>query len=139
MSNQANAAMNVEIIKIAKRFDTIREAADFALACDPEMFAYNPQEAARKIADSDRGHKHGGQVWKAVSAFVTDANEIFYVHKCDIQILHKFEAFHSILDSNAFKVVTIEGDEIKIHNNLTLGRDSASRKVISKAGIIVTT
>lgn len=119
--------MNItRTIQITSTHATLSEAVE-ASGMD---LSYNPQSAAQSIRDTERGRDG----WKSGKAYVTPEG-VFYVYHCDINILHKFEPFHSMITSDPFKVVEITSGAIYITDTKF---SRTQRPAIRKAGLTVT-
>jgi hypothetical protein len=68
-------------------------------------FSYNPESARQTIRDIDLNcHR----------AFVLENGEVYYVFSADIELLHKFEPFISVLSSAPFRVAFVVGNTMSL-------------------------
>jgi len=82
------------------RFPTLQAAVD---AVKPD-FSYNPQIAARRIADADRGHR-----WvEPTELAFTDGADIYTVYRTrdGLRLVAKFEPFFSSLNDSPWTACT---------------------------------
>ena len=93
--------MKTTNIKILSRYNSLAEAVE---AAKPDL-SYNPAEAANQIRQIDRHCK---------AAFVVESGAIFYIYSVDIDILHEFEPFVSVLCDTPFRVAFVVGDLLSI-------------------------
>jgi hypothetical protein len=93
--------MNTTNIKILSRYNSLAEAIE---AAKPDL-SYNPTEAANQIRQIDR---------HCVAAFVVESGAIYYIYRADIDLLHEFEPFVSVLCDTPFRVAFVVGDLISI-------------------------
>lgn len=88
-------------IKIVSRHNSLAEAVE---AAKPDL-SYNPAAAAREIREIDR---------KCKTAFVVESGAIFYIYSADIEILHEWEPFVSVICDTPFRVAFVVGDLLSI-------------------------
>jgi hypothetical protein len=88
-------------LKIGSRHNSLAEAVE---AAKPDL-SYNPAEAARDIRRIDQQCK---------AAFIVESGAIYYIYSADIEILHEFEPFISVICNTPFRVAFIVGDLISI-------------------------
>lgn len=108
----------MKTLKITKHFQTLAAAVAEA---KPDL-SYNEQEAKRKIADLDTERGRGS----VERAFITEDNEVWYVYKCDIRILHKFEPFFGMITSSPFNVALVVEDLLTI-TDITVPKTNEGR------------
>lgn len=114
-------------IQIKSRHATLTEAVN-AAGID---LSYNPQAAAAKIKDLERGFRGA----KAGEAFVTPEG-VYYILNCDIRLLNKFEPFSAVMDDCPFRVCVLQENNIHI-SDATISKTPELRKVIAKSGALV--
>jgi hypothetical protein len=81
-------------IKILSRHNSLAEAVE---AANPDL-SYNPAEAANQIRQIDR---------HCVAAFVVESGAIYYIYRADIDLLHEFDPFTSVLCDTPFRVAYV--------------------------------
>lgn len=86
--------------------------------------SYNEDSAKRSVRDTDLNCRR---------AFVTEGGDIYYVYSCDMEILHKFEPFHSVICDSPFRVAFISGGQILI-SSLTIPKTKAGRNWFKTVG-----
>jgi hypothetical protein len=118
---------NTNTIEIISKHATLSEAVK---AANIDL-SYNQQAAESKIKDIECGFRgcKGGE------AYVTNVG-VFFIYKCDITLLNKFEPHHSVMDDTAFRSVTITDGYISFSAPI-IPKTPASRKLIAKLGITV--
>jgi len=105
-----NATKTIQTPPTMNAFETFniishhQSLASAVAAANPD-FSYNPQAAQQKIRDIDQN---------CTRAIVVEGGDIYFVFSCDIQVLNKFEPFHSCMDSDPFKVAFINGNILSI-------------------------
>jgi len=117
------AAKNT-ILNIRSTHETLAEA----VAASGMDLSYNPAAARQTIKDIEYYMQDGARVSKA---FVMESGDVLYIYSVDINLLNKFEPFHSVMDNSPFYAASIRADEIEIVR-LPMGRDMASRKIMAR-------
>lgn len=117
-------------IKITHVFATLLEAVEIS-GID---ISYNPAAAIQEAKDTDRPNRY----FEVEQVFLCDDGEIRFVTKCHdgLKVLNTFDPFISVLSDQPFTLVTIEGDEIRVHSGLTF--DKKHRAALAKLeGVMV--
>ena len=86
--------------------------------------SYNEDSAKCSVRDIDRNCRR---------AFVTEGGDIYYIYSCGIEILHKFEPFHSVISDSPFHPAFIYGGQILI-GSLTIPKTKAGRNWFKTVG-----
>ena len=96
------------------RFSTLQAAVD---AVKPD-YSYNPQIAAQRIADADRGHR---LVEPTEFAFL-DGSDIYRVYrtKDGLRLVAKFEPFFGAVDDSPWTACTCDENGITQHDEVKL-------------------
>lgn len=95
----------MKTLKITAKFNTLSEA----VGSSKIDLSYNKPLALANIAATDRNVEQ---------AFITEDGSVWYIFKCDIRVLNKFEPFHSCLDNSPFRVAFIVGSTLSIFDTL---------------------
>lgn len=104
----------MKTLKIRSTHKTLTEAVSIANI----DLSYNEPEAKRSIKDTDRN---------VSEAYITEDGAVWYVYKCDISILRKFEPFHSMLSDSPFRVAYIVGKTMSFFDTM-IPKTPAGRK-----------
>ena len=116
----------------ATKFDTVKEAFD-ASNIDTRFYTKAWDDAV-ETADLITDH---GRVKEAYLS--ADKEHVFFNFECPdgLEVFNKL-SIHTCLHDGAFMPVTVEGDEVKIHNNLQFPKTKESRKLLASVGMMVT-
>lgn len=121
-------------LKIKSTHSTLSEAVR---AANIDL-SYNKLDALNRIKAIDcPAPRHQLEGSKGTQkAFVVEGGEVFYIYKCDILVLNKFEPFTSCLHNGNFHVVNIGENEIVI-SDITFEKNPVTRRIIALQNLIV--